>query len=107
VKLLLDENLPFELRPLLMPIHDVFTVAFMGWKGVANGRLLATAAAHGFDALITTDRGIEFEQNQTALPCSVVILQSPSNRIDDLRLLVPKLLTCLAALQPYTLSKVS
>jgi hypothetical protein len=37
MKILMDENPPHELRPLLMPMHDVFTVAFMGWAGIANG----------------------------------------------------------------------
>ncbi len=30
-------------------------VAFMRWKGLKNGALLARAAAEGFEALITTD----------------------------------------------------
>ena len=73
MKLLLDENIPHELRNLLSPPHDVFTVRYMGWAGVANGELLARAPADGFDALITTDRGYEHQQNVSTLPCSVVL----------------------------------
>lgn len=36
MKLLLDENLPHQLRHEL-PDRDCFTVAYMGWGGVANG----------------------------------------------------------------------
>ena len=62
MKLLLDENLPHQVR-LELPGHDVFTVAYMGWGGVENGELLRQAAAAGFDALLTNDRGLEYQQN--------------------------------------------
>ena len=52
MKLLLDENLPHRLRPLLLG-HEVFTVAYMNWKGIENGSLLALAASNGFYALVT------------------------------------------------------
>ena len=62
MKLLLDENLPHRLRTLLTG-HEAFTVAFMNWNGIENGRLLALAADNGFDALITKDCGIEYEHD--------------------------------------------
>jgi hypothetical protein len=46
VKILLDENLPHQLRHEL-PGHECFTVAFMGWAGLENGALLARAANAG------------------------------------------------------------
>jgi len=58
MKVLLDENLPHELRHLITG-HDVFTVTYMGWSGLRNGALLARATEAGFDALITLDSGIE------------------------------------------------
>jgi predicted nuclease of predicted toxin-antitoxin system len=99
MKLLLDENLPHDLRHFL-PGHEVFTAAYMRWKGVKNGQLLAKAAAAGFDALVTLDSGIEFEHNLAQLPCSVVILRAPSNRLDDLLPFVTRLLETLATLGP-------
>jgi predicted nuclease of predicted toxin-antitoxin system len=106
MKILLDENLPHDLRHFI-PGHNVFTVAYMGWRGVENGELLAKAAVHGFDAVITQDAGIEYEQNLAALPTSVVIVEATSNAMDDLRPLVPALLKTLESLQPRTLSRVS
>jgi predicted nuclease of predicted toxin-antitoxin system len=67
MKLLLDENLPHRLRTLLIG-HDAFTVAYMNWKGIGNGQLLALAASSGFDAVITKDTGIEYVQNLADLP---------------------------------------
>lgn len=47
MKLLLDENLPHQIR-LELPGHDVFTAAYMKWGGIENGELLRLAAAAGF-----------------------------------------------------------
>ena len=68
MKVLLDENLPHELRLLLMPTHEVFTVSFLGWSAYENGDLLTQAATNGFEAVITKDQGIEHQQNLTSLP---------------------------------------
>jgi len=106
MKLLLDENIPHGLRQSLTPPHDVFTVSYLGWNGVENGKLLLLAAANGFDALITTDRGMEYEQNSASLPSSVFVLIAPTNTVDDLRALVPKLLSSIASSQPNAFVKV-
>ena len=73
MRLLLDENLPHQMR-LELPGHDVFTAAYMGWAGVENGELLRLAAADGFDALVTNDRGLEYQQNLDELPLAVVVV---------------------------------
>lgn len=102
MKLLLDENLPHQFRHEL-PGHECFSVAFMGWAGVENGTLLALAAAGGFDALLTKDVALQYQQNREQLPLAVVVLRAASNDISDLRPLVPELLQVLTALQPSIL----
>jgi predicted nuclease of predicted toxin-antitoxin system len=106
VKILLDENLPHELRHFL-PRHVVFTTAYQGWAGVKNGELLRLAAADGFDVLITADRGMEYEQNLVTLPISVLQLDAPGTKMVDLLPLVPELLNALSALKPRTFVRVS
>jgi hypothetical protein len=64
--------------------------------------LLAKAAEAGFDALITIDAGIQYEQNLSALPCSVIILKAPSNALEHLQPLLPNLLRTLSDLKPRT-----
>ena len=54
MKILLDENLPHDLRYFL-PGHEVFTVAYMGWSGSENGELLTIAGDSGFDVMLTKD----------------------------------------------------
>ena len=106
MKLLLDEHLPHELRFQIVG-HDVFTVRYMGWHGLRNGRLLAEAAAHGFDAVLTMDSAIAHQQNLASLPLAVVILLAPSNVITDLLPLVPRLLVALNHLKPKAIIEVS
>ena len=67
MKLLLDENLPHQMR-LELPNHEIFTAAYMKWNRIENGELLRLAAEAGFDAVITNDRGLEYEQNLHELP---------------------------------------
>jgi hypothetical protein len=106
VKVLLDENLPHQMR-LELPGHDVFTAAYMGWGGVENGELLRRAAAAGFDALVTNDRGLEYQQNLTALPLAVVVVLAPANTVEALRPAYPALLAALAGARPCEFVKVS
>lgn len=75
----------------------------MGWAGVRNGALLAKAAENDFEAVISLDSGIEFEQNLSDLPCAVVILDAESNRLRHIRPLIPALLTALSSLRPRSL----
>jgi Domain of unknown function (DUF5615) len=62
MRLLLDENLPRKLIPLLAPEVEAVTVAQQGWRGKENGELIALAERE-FDALATMDQGIPHQQN--------------------------------------------
>ena len=99
MKLLLDENLPHQLR-YEIPGHDCATVAFMGWGGAENGELLTLAAFERFDALVTKDANLQYEQNLVNLPVAVILLRAPSNDIHDIRPLLPALLMALKGLPP-------
>ena len=68
----------------------------MGWAGSTNGDLLHLAAAAGFEALITVDQGFEYQQNLSELPIPVVIVIAASNRMEDLRPLVPGIVSVLS-----------
>jgi predicted nuclease of predicted toxin-antitoxin system len=105
MKLLLDENLPHQLRNEI-PGHDCFTVAYMGWAGIENGELLVRASSESFDALVTKDANLQFEQNLVDLPVAVVILHASTNDIDDIRPLVPALLRALNTLPPKQITHV-
>jgi hypothetical protein len=106
VKLLLDENLPHQLR-LELPGHEVFTTAYMAWSGIENGELLRLAAGAGFDAVVTNDRGLEYQQNLDDLPLAVIVLLAKANTIEAVRPLCGELLAILTRLRPREFVKLS
>jgi hypothetical protein len=65
VKILLDEHVAHRLRHEIVG-HEVVTVQYAKLQGFKNGVLLTRAAQLDFDALITTDRGMQYEQNVAA-----------------------------------------
>jgi hypothetical protein len=99
MKVLLDECVHVAFRHRITG-HDVFTVKYMGWTGVKNGALLARAVADGFQAFVTTDRGVAHQQQLASLPIAVVILHAATNDLDDLEPLTPALLAALNHVVP-------
>jgi hypothetical protein len=53
--------------------------------------LLALASQH-FDVFVTVDRNLSFQQHLVSFPVAVVVLSAKTNRLTDLRPLIPKLL---------------
>lgn len=98
MRLLLDESVTWDLRPLLMGEHEVATVRYMGWDGKRNGELL-TLARNEFDVLITTDQNIPYQQHIAKADVAIVVLAAKTNGIDDLKPLVPDLLKSLDVLK--------
>jgi hypothetical protein len=58
---------------------------------------LLALAAEEFDVFVTVDRNLSFQQNVTALSIAVIVLRAPTNRLADLRPLIPKLLAAIAS----------
>ena len=105
MKILLDENIPHDLRHFL-PGFEVFTVTYMGWSSVENGELLQKALDHGFDAMITKDSGVEYEQHLPTLPVAVLILKAKTNKLEDIRPLLPAVMVALAHLEPNSIVRI-
>ncbi len=98
MRVLLDESLPRQLAPELVG-HETSTVAQQRWQGLKNGRLLARAEADGFDALVTADQNIEYQQNLEGVGVGIIVLAALTNRIEDLLPLVPALLEALSTVR--------
>jgi len=60
-KIALDEGVPEEIALHLLG-HEVHSVRQLGLKGTKNGKLLAAIEAGGFDAFISHDKRLEFDQ---------------------------------------------
>lgn len=78
MRLLLDENLPKKLK-LDFPKHEIFTVRDKGWNGIKNGKLLELMVAEDFDALLTFDKNLQYQQNFQKYTITVFVLNASSN----------------------------
>jgi len=76
MKILFDQGTPVPLRASLAG-HEVRTAFEMGWSDLDNGELLA-AAETSFDALITTDRNLRFQQNLAGRRLAILALPTTS-----------------------------
>lgn len=96
MKLLLDECIDRRLAAELT-WHEVKTVPQMGWAAKKNGELL-TLAESEFDVFLTVDRNLAFQQNLSQFNVAVLILHAASNRLADLKPLVPRILSAIPTL---------
>jgi hypothetical protein len=101
----LDENIDRLLKGLFDPNLQVLTVRERGWHGKTNGELLR-AAEKEFDAFVTMDRNLEFQQNLKSLKLGVVILRAPSNAYAAVAPLMPHLNEALRSIKPGTVRHV-
>ena len=104
MRVLLDEQLPVDLAATLQG-HSVDTVVGRGWSGITNGELLQRMGTE-YDALVTMDHGIEFQQNLAAVSVGILLVRAPSNRMVHLLPLVPAILEALPALKPGQLHRI-
>jgi predicted nuclease of predicted toxin-antitoxin system len=100
VRVLLDECIDWRLSRDIVG-HDVKTLRQMGWTSTEDGTLLALAAQH-FDVFVTVDRNLSFQQHLVSFSVAVVVLHARSNRLAELRRLLPELLQALEITPPGT-----
>lgn len=74
--------------------HDVTTARQVGWTTIKNGALLALASQQ-FDVFVTVDRNLAFQQNLEGLSIAVIVLRAHTNRLADLKPLVPDLMAAI------------
>jgi len=76
MKILFDHGTPAPLRQQLTG-HDISTAYEMGWAQLSNGDLLA-AAEKFFDAFITTDQNLGYQQNLAGRRLAILVLPTTS-----------------------------
>jgi hypothetical protein len=97
MRILLDECVDERLRHSFAE-HDCETARFAGLAGLKNGALLVAAESAGFDVIVTVDRNIPDQQNLEERFISMLILCGRTNRLVDLKPLVPAALERLRSL---------
>jgi predicted nuclease of predicted toxin-antitoxin system len=90
MRLLLDENLPKRLKQDLNEF-EIYTTADKGWTGVSNGKLLELLTENKFDALLTFDKNLTYQQNFTKYTIAVIVLNAPDNSYATLKDFIQKI----------------
>jgi hypothetical protein len=104
MRLLLDECVPRRLKKEFGG-HEVKTAREAGLGGLKNGDLLR-AAEGAFDALITVDKSIPYQQNLKSFQLAVLVLIAKRNKYELLKPLIPKALESLESVQPGTVIRI-
>lgn len=97
MRILFDECVDERLRHFFHE-HDCQTSRFAGFAGLKNGALLLAAEAAGFEVIVTVDQHIPDQQSLANRQISLLILRGRTNRLSDLKSLVPAALDALASM---------
>jgi hypothetical protein len=98
MRVLLDECVTRYLKPDFTG-HEVLTVEEAGFKGLKNGRLLRAASGQ-FDALVTVDQNLQYQQNLNTFALAVIVLKARRSTYPELKPLMPRVLESLEKIKP-------
>jgi hypothetical protein len=98
VKILFDQGTPAPLRHALSG-HIVVTAYEKGWSNLSNGNLLREAEAE-FDAFITTDKNLEYQQNLAKRHIAILVL--PTTNWPEIQLHQVAIAAAVNQMQPGT-----
>lgn len=90
MRVLLDHCLDWRLSRSL-PGHTVSAAGKLGWGHLKDRPLLVKAETQ-FDVLVTSDKNLPYQQDLKRFDLAVVVLDVPSNRIEDCLPKMPTLL---------------
>jgi len=77
MKILFDQGTPAPLRHSLAG-HTIATAFEQGWSDLENGGLIQVAETNGFDALVTTDQNLKYQQNLRGRKLAILVLPTTS-----------------------------
>ncbi len=98
MRILLDGNLPRAFAGFL-PGHRVDSVHQRRWSDLDDGPLLAAAETE-YDALVTMDQSLRFQQNLRGRQLRIVVIRALRNTLPVLAPAAPAVLDALAAMKP-------
>jgi len=97
VKVFFDECVPRPLRRLL-PAHEIRPAQEMGWGRLKNGELIQRAEESGFEAFVTSDQNLGYQQNLADRHIALLVLST--NYWPTLQTQTARIEAALATLQP-------
>ena len=75
VRVLFDQGTPVPLRRLLAG-HQIVTAYEQGWSALKNGDLLNLAEVDGFEAIVTTDQNLRYQQDLPRRRLAILVLMT-------------------------------
>jgi hypothetical protein len=103
MRILFDHGTPAPLRRALTA-HSVTTAYEMGWTELDNGALLHAAEAE-FDAFVTTDQNLRYQQNLSGRRLAILVL--PTTSWPKIQAHEPQVITAINALRPGDLTELT
>jgi uncharacterized protein (DUF2249 family) len=103
MKILFDHGTPAPLRRSLAG-HEISTAYEMGWTKLSNGDLLTTAEKN-FDAFITTDQNLHYQQNLAGRRLAILVL--PTTSWPQIQKHTKKIFDAVNALKPGEFTRLS
>lgn len=80
MRVLFDQGTPVPLRRSLSD-HEVATSFEPDWGTLQNGDLLRAAEAAGFEAIVTTDQNLRYQQNPKHRTIAILVLLTTDWRL--------------------------
>ncbi len=97
MRILLDSNLPAAFA-VLLPGHRTDTTHARGWSDLDDGPLL-DAAEGEYDAFVTMDQSLRFQQNLRGRRLRIVVVRAVRNTLPTLAPIAPLVLNALSELR--------
>ena len=105
MRVLLDNCIPERFARHIAP-HDVRHALALGWGKLKDGPLLDVAEGK-FDAIITVDTSLQYQQRIVGRPFAIIVLRPVRNRLALPLPLVPALLKTIDAIKPGEVREIS
>jgi len=100
---LFDSGTPAPLRSALKG-HVIVEAIERGWGKLANGELIAIAEASGFEVLVTTDKGMRYQQHLEGRKIAFVVIGN--QQWPNLRRYVERVVAAVDAATPGSFTEV-
>jgi predicted nuclease of predicted toxin-antitoxin system len=94
MRVLLDNNVNQRFAQLLDG-HEVVHVRAVGLDRLQNGELISNAESIGFEALITCDKNMGYQQNLTGRKIRIIVLNSHRITLAQITPLSPQVMQAL------------
>lgn len=82
MRILLDNNVPVELKRSLSKPHNVLHCRDLGWQSLTNGKLVLSAN-DSFEVMVTLDKNMPSQTPLKGLALAVLVIDAMSNAPEE------------------------